>query len=566
MAVNSGNKGIVEAQIFSYLTKTAGYNTAVACGILANIEAESGFNPKAVGDNGTSYGLAQWHKTRRTNLYKFTGSYTPSVSQQMDFLLYELKNTLSAEKSSFILNNPNTAQGAYNTAYYFCYYFEIPADKENKSKERGNVSNKYWTYWANPNNATSSNIPTPVDNVGNEIIKVAHTCLKSPYKFGGQGPNDFDDAGLVYYCYTKAGVSIPTSTPQGYYDTYKDTARIVDVLHVCAGDLLFYEETSAEALTRYGANKIKQVAIADGKGGKYISRLHTGVVYETWLGTPSYILRILSDAEVGALSYGTGGGSDIENNIAPNDYANLSMHDPYSELALLNLEKLSVSAEGYDYGYLIDLTNGGEFRFYVPEFTEQAGANWSDVNIRGRSVTIKSYDSTNSRSISVSLALYAGVGLYKATSSEDGPATVDRLHRDANFLKSLEYPDYSNAITQPPPTVQLILGAAVNIVGIVNGVSVEHMKPVDDRNRAMYLKVSFTVTQIATNPIDVHDVRNGQYTLTSTSDIESISVGETLDDVTNAPVFTENIDEFGIIRGTVTDTELKDFGVGGSDS
>jgi hypothetical protein len=38
-----------------------GWNPAQAAGLAANVRAESGFNPNAVGDNGAAYGIAQWH-------------------------------------------------------------------------------------------------------------------------------------------------------------------------------------------------------------------------------------------------------------------------------------------------------------------------------------------------------------------------------------------------------------------------------------------------------------------------------------------------------------------------
>ena len=200
-----------------------------------------------------------------------------------------------------------------------------------------------------------------------------------------------------------------------------------------------------------------------------------------------------------------------------------------------NLSK--VEAAGYDYGYLIDMDHGGEFKFYIPEYSEQAGANWGDIEIRGRSVTVKTYESTNSRNITISLDLYAGVGLYEATSDESGEDTVSRLHKDMYFVKSLEYPDYTNVITRPPSVVHLILGSAINIAGVVTGVVVEHMKPLDKYNRAMYVRLSFSVLQIATNPIDYRDVRNGQYALIDTNYIDSLLIGENNSVDTNTPVY-----------------------------
>ena len=54
-----------ESAIFRYLHDTMGLNEAACCGVLANIEAESGFSNASVGDYvegvPTSFGICQWH-------------------------------------------------------------------------------------------------------------------------------------------------------------------------------------------------------------------------------------------------------------------------------------------------------------------------------------------------------------------------------------------------------------------------------------------------------------------------------------------------------------------------
>lgn len=53
-----------ERSVFEFLTTELGLNSAAACGVLANIEAESNFILTSYGDGGTSYGLCQWHDGR----------------------------------------------------------------------------------------------------------------------------------------------------------------------------------------------------------------------------------------------------------------------------------------------------------------------------------------------------------------------------------------------------------------------------------------------------------------------------------------------------------------------
>ena len=141
-------------QIFSFLRDEMGFTSAAACGVLANIEAESGFNPNAYGDNGNSYGICQWNGVRFTALRNWCGlngyDYTTLLGQ-----LNYLAKELSANDSSYLWNGKtiynmlssaeNTAYGAYDAAYNWCYHYEVPANKEIRSIERANIA--VYRYW-----------------------------------------------------------------------------------------------------------------------------------------------------------------------------------------------------------------------------------------------------------------------------------------------------------------------------------------------------------------------------------------------------------------------------------
>lgn len=143
----SANTLAIERQIFTFVTEEMGLNSAAACGILANIEAESSFNLSTVGDKGTSFGLCQWHNTRYDDLKSFClmrGYDYRSLEGQMNFMAYELKTTYQGVYAA-LRNVPNTADGAYTAAYHWCYYYERPADLEGASVRRGrNAQFKYW--------------------------------------------------------------------------------------------------------------------------------------------------------------------------------------------------------------------------------------------------------------------------------------------------------------------------------------------------------------------------------------------------------------------------------------
>ena len=140
--------GSNEEIVYRFLTKVMGYNTAAACGVMANIRYESGYRPTAGGDKGTSYGIVQWHAGRKTRLIDWCGSngydYT-SLEGQLYYLQYELKTRYPAVHKR-LLAVSNTEQGAYDAGYDFCYNFEAPSNRASRSVTRGNFARD--TLWA----------------------------------------------------------------------------------------------------------------------------------------------------------------------------------------------------------------------------------------------------------------------------------------------------------------------------------------------------------------------------------------------------------------------------------
>ena len=136
-----------EEKIFVFAVKKMGYNEAAASGLLANIKAESGFRPNAEGDSGRSYGICQWFSSRKTRLIGWcedNGYDYQTLEGQLYFLKYELEKYYPSVHK-YLKGVSNTAQGAYDAGYYFCYNFEAPANKASKSQSRGNTAkNTYY--------------------------------------------------------------------------------------------------------------------------------------------------------------------------------------------------------------------------------------------------------------------------------------------------------------------------------------------------------------------------------------------------------------------------------------
>lgn len=135
-----------EHQIFEFLTKNMGLNQAAACGIMANMEAESNFRLVCYGDEGTSFGLCQWHNDRFDCLKTFCSSRGydyRSLEGQLNFLFFDLRNNFP-----WIYQNlrrmSNDSQGAYDAAYYWCVNYERPAGMEEAGARRGRSAQNYW--------------------------------------------------------------------------------------------------------------------------------------------------------------------------------------------------------------------------------------------------------------------------------------------------------------------------------------------------------------------------------------------------------------------------------------
>ena len=136
---NPFSAGSNEAVIYSFLTGEMGYNRAAAMGVMANIKYESGYRPTLPGDSGTSYGLCQWHAGRKTNLINYCAEHGldySTVEGQLQFFKYEI-TTRYPSVHSYLKGVENTAEGAYDAGYYFCFNFEAPAARTSQSTKRG---------------------------------------------------------------------------------------------------------------------------------------------------------------------------------------------------------------------------------------------------------------------------------------------------------------------------------------------------------------------------------------------------------------------------------------------
>ena len=131
-------EGSNEHVIYAFLIGEMGYNRAAAMGVMANIKYESGYRPVCNGDRGTSYGICQWHAGRKTNLINYcteNGLDYTTLDGQLRFFKYEITSRYSSVHA-YLKGVENSADGAYDAGYYFCFNFEAPAARTSQSTKR----------------------------------------------------------------------------------------------------------------------------------------------------------------------------------------------------------------------------------------------------------------------------------------------------------------------------------------------------------------------------------------------------------------------------------------------
>lgn len=162
-----------ERTVYAFLTKTAGLNRAVTCGIMANINHESAFNVLALGDSSTSHGLCQWHNTRfynsnggewpkDTSLTAFCtakGYNWKTIEAQLQYLKWDISS-----KGSHPLDFSgcgNNVQGARKAAEKFCREYEVPANLNNEAASRADLAEEYYNNFDETGSTSASGYQTP---------------------------------------------------------------------------------------------------------------------------------------------------------------------------------------------------------------------------------------------------------------------------------------------------------------------------------------------------------------------------------------------------------------------
>jgi len=132
----------VPGTIYNFFVSN-GFTKEQACGIVANVQAESGFDINNVGDGGLARGLFQMHPDRRNVIWE--GAHCDmkhgGIEEQCKGALWELQHV-----ELVALRHLKAAETAFDAGYNMCRWYERPASHLEWTK-RGRIATKWYTHF-----------------------------------------------------------------------------------------------------------------------------------------------------------------------------------------------------------------------------------------------------------------------------------------------------------------------------------------------------------------------------------------------------------------------------------
>ncbi|WP_061490885.1 phage tail tip lysozyme [Acetobacter malorum] len=134
-----------------------GLTAEQATGLVADLDAESGFNPSIVGDKGSAYGLLQLHKDRQDNFRRVMGRNIrgSSLDDQLKFSMWEFGHTENSAWNAIRSARTAAAAGAI-TSYDYLRPGLTEGDKRAEMQSRGALAEQ----WASRLSAPPASVPS----------------------------------------------------------------------------------------------------------------------------------------------------------------------------------------------------------------------------------------------------------------------------------------------------------------------------------------------------------------------------------------------------------------------
>ena len=123
-----------QISIWKYLVGDLHMNRAGASGVMGNLMRESGFRTSAIGDSGTSMGIAQWHNERMTSMKNYAASVGKAPTD-LDAQLGYLKQELTTGYKE-VYDSVKSAPNVEYSVDKWVRGFERPANMDQEVQER----------------------------------------------------------------------------------------------------------------------------------------------------------------------------------------------------------------------------------------------------------------------------------------------------------------------------------------------------------------------------------------------------------------------------------------------
>lgn len=154
--IDVGSKSGREMATYRFFREIVGLNDAATCGIMGNIESESGFNPLSEYHTSSedSYGICQWNNRwgfwDECQAFCNANGFDPLSLEGQLYYTQQYATSEYEREVAFarIRALPNTPEGARMAAEEWCRHHEKPGDMANAIRTRQNNADTFWSMYA----------------------------------------------------------------------------------------------------------------------------------------------------------------------------------------------------------------------------------------------------------------------------------------------------------------------------------------------------------------------------------------------------------------------------------
>jgi len=133
---------------------------------------------------------------------------------------------------------PKNPDGSYHSVYSYHPYNQYHTHNTYQPRR---VIPTHYSY-------SQVNTPVPSNSISNQIETTAKSLLGTEYKYGANGPYQYDCSSFTKYVFSKQGITLPRVS--------RDQARVGQLIHTSSllqkGDLIFFDSNHSSEISHVG--------------------------------------------------------------------------------------------------------------------------------------------------------------------------------------------------------------------------------------------------------------------------------------------------------------------------